>query len=100
MHLAIKAGRLKIVKLLLDQGANINAKDKDGKTPLDIAIDRKHDSILKYLKQAQLNEQLLAAVKDSDFNEVQGLVNRGANVNAKDKDGKTLYIMLHVLFII
>ncbi len=89
LHLAIKAGRLKIVKLLLDQGANINAKDKDGKTPLDIAIDRKHDSILKYLKQAQLNEQLLAAVKDSDFNEVQGLVNRGANVNAKDKDGKT-----------
>ncbi|WP_353285322.1 ankyrin repeat domain-containing protein [Wolbachia endosymbiont (group A) of Beris morrisii] len=44
-----------------------------------------------YQKKAELelNKQLLTAVKDSDFNEVQGLVNRGANVNAKDKDGKT-----------
>ncbi|WP_264336995.1 ankyrin repeat domain-containing protein [Wolbachia endosymbiont (group B) of Chorthippus brunneus] len=89
LHMASGGGRLDVVGYLASKGADIKAKDKDGKTPLDIAIDRKHDSIVKYLKQAQLNEQLLAAVKDSDFNEVQGLVNRGANVNAKDKDGKT-----------
>ncbi|WP_264686029.1 MULTISPECIES: ankyrin repeat domain-containing protein [unclassified Wolbachia] len=89
LHMASGGGHLDVVGYLASKGADIKAKDKDGKTPLDIAIDRKHDSIVKYLKQAQLNEQLLAAVKDSDFNEVQGLVNRGANVNAKDKDGKT-----------
>ncbi|WMT84150.1 ankyrin repeat domain-containing protein [Wolbachia endosymbiont of Listronotus oregonensis] len=89
LHMASGGSHLDVVEYLASKGADIKAKDKDGKTPLDIAIDQKHDSIVKYLKQAQLNEQLLAAVKDSDFNEVQGLVNRGANVNAKDKDGKT-----------
>ncbi|MFT4327658.1 MAG: ankyrin repeat domain-containing protein [Wolbachia pipientis] len=89
LHLAIKAGRLDILKLLLDRGANINAKDKDGKTPLDVAKDQKHDVIIQYLEQAQLNEQLLAAVQDSDFSKVKDLINLGADVNIKDKDGKT-----------
>ncbi|WP_264705646.1 ankyrin repeat domain-containing protein [Wolbachia endosymbiont (group A) of Gymnosoma rotundatum] len=89
LHMASGGGHLDVVGYLTSKGADIKAKDKDGKTPLDIAIDRKHDSIVKYLKQAQLNEQLLAAVQDSDFSKVKDLINLGADVNIKDKDGKT-----------
>ncbi|MFP3021113.1 MAG: ankyrin repeat domain-containing protein [Wolbachia sp.] len=89
LHMASGGGHLDVVGYLASKGADIKAKDKDGKTPLDIAINRKYDSVVKYLKQAQLNEQLLAAVQDSDFSKVKDLINLGADVNIKDKDGKT-----------
>ncbi len=43
----------------------------------------------KEKEQTNLDKELLTAVQDGGFNKVQGLINRGANVNAKDKDGKT-----------
>ncbi|MCJ7455027.1 MAG: ankyrin repeat domain-containing protein, partial [Wolbachia endosymbiont of Homalodisca vitripennis] len=44
----------------------------------------------KEKEQTNLDKELLTAVQDGDFNKVQGLVNRGANVNAKDNLGNTL----------
>ncbi len=90
LHWASWSGHLDVAEYLVSKGADINAKDKNGKTPLNAAIDQKHDGMVKYLKQAQLNEQLLAAVQRSDFSKVKDLVNRGANINAKDNGGNTL----------
>jgi len=36
-------------QILLDHGANINAKDHEGNTPLDLAIDRKRNDMIKAL---------------------------------------------------
>ena len=65
LMLASKYGELKIVKLLLEKGADINAKDNRGYTPLSEA------SIYGQLEVAKL------------------LLEKGANVNAKDNDGVT-----------
>nr|HIL75857.1 ankyrin repeat domain-containing protein [Rhodospirillales bacterium] len=35
MHYAALKGHKEVVELLLANGANVNAKDDDGKTPLD-----------------------------------------------------------------
>jgi ankyrin repeat protein len=37
LHLAVDAENTKFVKLLVNAGAKINAKDKEGKTPVDLA---------------------------------------------------------------
>ncbi|MFP3025404.1 MAG: ankyrin repeat domain-containing protein, partial [Wolbachia sp.] len=88
LHMASLIGHLDVVKYLISKGASINAKDKDGKTPLDIAIDKKLDNVVAYLRQTQLglNEQLLAVVRDGDFNKVKDLVGRGASLDIQDSN--------------
>ncbi len=54
-----------IVQLLLDKGANIEAKDTDGWTPLMSAAVNGHEAV------------------------VQLLLGKGANIEAKDEDGWT-----------
>lgn len=46
------AGNTEIVRLLLDRGADVNAKDEDGKTALMIAIERRRADIIRLLKNA------------------------------------------------
>ena len=42
LHFASAKGHKEIAELLIAEGAEVNAKDEDGKTPLDYAIGRKH----------------------------------------------------------
>src|SRR5262249_58619106 len=37
LHLATKAGQLGVVKALLEAGANVSLRDREGKTALDLA---------------------------------------------------------------
>lgn len=53
--LAIARGEIDNVKNLIDQGANINQKDKHGNSPLDIANYRGHTNVVELLKQAGAN---------------------------------------------
>jgi ankyrin repeat protein len=65
----VKQGHLFATKDLLNKGANVNAKNKDGESPL-----------------------LVAAAKDLDLI-VQVLLENGANVKAKDKDSNTALML-------
>ena len=42
IHEAAEAGNITVVKYHLDAGVNVNVEDERGKTPLDLAISRKH----------------------------------------------------------
>ena len=46
---AAKDGHLGIVKYLFHNGANINGKNKNGKTPILLAALNGHGSVVKYL---------------------------------------------------
>lgn len=65
LHVAANKGNIKLVKLLLSKGANVNAVDKDGETPL------------------------REAAKGGNIDTVKYLIEKGADVNAKNKYGHT-----------
>jgi len=92
-------GYLKIIKYLLDHGANINYKKADsGYTPLFYAVCGKQPkaAILLINNGADTNSQdkdgasvLECAVVNGDLILVKSLLSHGGNVNMKDKDGLT-----------
>ena len=54
LHAAAFNGKYNIVKLLLERGANRGLKDKNGKTPLDLAAGKQHNEIAATLKTKEL----------------------------------------------
>ena len=54
LHHAAGSGYIDIVKFLHKKGADINAKDYAGKTPLDLAVERKSVSVANYLMENAL----------------------------------------------
>jgi len=87
-----------IVKLVLARGADVNASDKYGWTPLHRAAGGGPAEIAKLLLDAGANVNarmedgwtpLHEAALGGDAEVVKLLIDRGANVNAKDKDACT-----------
>jgi len=50
LHLAASWGRPEVVELLLRKGADPNARNKDGKTPLGLAIDHGQEVVSGLLR--------------------------------------------------
>ena len=76
-----KKGYLEIVKLLIDSGADINVKDKKGRTALRYAVKNGHLEVVKYLidKGADdLNEVLMRASRNGHLEVAEFLKSKGA----------------------
>ncbi len=75
LHLAVKRNRVEIVRLLLDYGGDIWAKDTDDFTPEELAHSCGHDEIGKIFEEnriareteAFIDTQLLAAMESGEF---------------------------------
>jgi ankyrin repeat protein len=52
LHVAAEDGSSGLVKMLVSSGADVNAVDKNGATPLILAMQNKHDEIVEMLKLA------------------------------------------------
>jgi len=59
LHAAARKGLKKVVELLIHEGADLNAKDEDGDTPLDFAYAETADLLRKH--GAKTGEELKAA---------------------------------------
>ncbi len=87
------------VKYLVENGANVNAKDNDGWTPLHWAASKNNLDMVKYLVEtgkADVNAKtsygttpLYWAAEKNNLDMVKYLVENGANVNAKASYGTT-----------
>ena len=86
-----------IVKHLLDTGADIDSKDKNGQTPLSGAAMKGHEAVVKLLleKGADIDSKdevgrtpLLWAAMNRHEAVVKLLLEKGANIDSKDKDGR------------
>ncbi|MDR2806825.1 MAG: ankyrin repeat domain-containing protein [Puniceicoccales bacterium] len=90
--------RLKIVRVLLESGANINTKTEEGYTPLHYAAMTRDEALVQEFIKAKADVNVAtedgytplhyAAVTKS-FEIVCLLIEAGANVNAKAIDGHT-----------
>lgn len=67
LHLAARDGHLPIVQLLIEKGADVNMRNKDGQSPLHLAVRRKNCIDL-----------------------VKHLISNGADVNSVDRNGMPL----------
>ena len=92
-------GNFEKVKLLIEKGADIDAKDNDGVTAL-MYVSRAGDlEIAKYLVEngTDINAKdsdwgytaLIYAAEHGNLEIVKYLVEKGANVNIKDNHGRT-----------
>ena len=108
IHEAAKKGDIEAIKQHIAAGTHVNAKGREGFTPLHFAADRGHAEIAELLitKGADVNGK-------TDFNStplqeasIKGhkevaelLISSGANVNAKNKVGNTpLHIAAYMKF--
>lgn len=81
-----------IVKMLIENGANINSKDKHGDTPLTIACTQNKDTLVKYLVEGGANinisndncdTPLIIMCKNNNECMIKYLVEHKADVNKK-----------------
>ncbi|KAK3940739.1 ankyrin repeat-containing domain protein [Diplogelasinospora grovesii] len=80
------------VRLLLERGANIHTEDKDGRTPLSHAA-AQGGSVAEDIETEEKDktpQSCTASLHASDWEGmVQLLLERGADINTGDKDGRT-----------
>jgi uncharacterized protein len=90
---------LAILKLLLANGAKVNARDGVGQTALSLAAAVGDVTTLKLLLRAGAyihtrdkrgNGVLMGAVQHHNFDTIKFLLEQGVNANATNKEGKTV----------
>jgi len=95
--------REEMVRFLVEQGANVNDENYNGKTPLIMAVEHNAKDIIKFLieegadvnaKDGQWETPLMFAVEPYKYLEISlFLVEQGADVNAKNVRGETPLII-------
>jgi len=104
LHLAVKNGRLDYVKLLAESGSNLDCKDADGKTPLEVAQGNGKKDIADFLKgMMELRKQvtssasrwvssappLHAAVMKRQVHLIPSILASGIDINCQDSNRQT-----------
>lgn len=100
LHEAVRYGRTDIVKTLVSCGANVNAMDALGKTPLLILVPKeKQGEIYQILISNKADVRLkdmygdsvfhIATMSNSDVSVLQILYSAGADINERNKQGVT-----------
>ncbi len=95
LHGIVRVNNLQVCKELCRQGADVNTKNKYGNTPLDTARKLQHKEIAALLQSydaraGSICRSLVYAIEDGDVKKIKRLLEQGADVNMKDRDGVSL----------
>ena len=90
-------GHIDVMRILIDKGADVNAKNKNGATALILAADKGNAEIVSFLidKGADFNAKdkngtaLILAADKGNAEIVSFLIDKGADINMKDSLGYT-----------
>lgn len=66
LHYAVRAGHLEVCKILIANGANLNAQTNGGATPLHRAAMMGNESIVGYLLSGSVGKQVNLLLQDCD----------------------------------
>jgi ankyrin repeat protein len=91
LHYAIKSEDVgeDMIGLLIDKGANTNAENSEGQTPLDIAISKNRKEIIELLIAKGADISLHTASRVGALAKVTSLIEKEADINTKDTSGRT-----------
>ncbi|XP_074104169.1 L-asparaginase isoform X2 [Cotesia typhae] len=98
LHIACCEGDIKLVRVLLEMGANVHIKDRFDRTPLTEAVENDHHEIIKLLRQcgAHLHEsplligqKLCNAAAFGCLKRLQSYNIAGADLSQPDVSGRT-----------
>ena len=97
LHVAASDGSINVVQCLIEEGCDINAKDRFGHTPLDDSIQGGHKQVTDLLRYyhaqhgsiEKLEAKLIQACADNNLAEVATLLDAGVNPNCADYDART-----------
>ncbi len=102
---AVEQSNKEMIEVLLNAGADPNAKTEGGRTPLIIAIDNPDIFQLLLDKKADPNlangsgeTPLMVAVQNGNTDAIERLIKAGANVNAKGSDGTSALTVANNMF--
>ncbi len=86
LHAAAISGHTEIAKLLLEAGANVMNRNKNGKTPFDLAHEQGYENLAQMLERIP---KLLEAATIGDTKQVEALLIAGTFPDARSLDGAT-----------
>jgi ankyrin repeat protein len=94
LMLAAKGGNPEVVKFLVDQGLDVNAETNDGETALMRATDWDYQLYIENKHKrggccGEYEDGQVPAALGKHLEIVKYLIDKGADVNAKDKNGQT-----------
>jgi cytohesin len=99
LHVAVVRRNKEMVQLLIQNGADVNAKGYHGRTAMDIAKMVKNNEMVDLLKKHRRNAPtedddyglipLHHAVVQGDIELVKSLLKEGVSVNSRDNAGRT-----------
>ena len=93
IHEATATGNIKAVKQHLANGADVNAKYKDGWSVLDMALASKNEEVITFIKTSggysNADKSIFAASGIGNIEAVKQHLTSGVDVNAKDSHGGT-----------
>lgn len=96
LHLAVLLNKPLLCAFLLSKGADVNAVEKYGQTPIQIAIRRSNLYIFSYLLRNKVNIEasdklgftpLISAVYHQNIGMVNTLITHGAKINVRTSEG-------------
>ncbi|KAF3019778.1 hypothetical protein E8E14_011691 [Neopestalotiopsis sp. 37M] len=104
---AAEGGSKRAVKKLIALGAEIQAKDQDGATPLSWALRHRQDAVVRFLLKRDTRleasntvdnqEELILASQSGLLRSVEWLLAKGTDPDAQDKDHRRTPLMWAVL---
>jgi len=80
-------GQKEVVKILIEEGGDVNAINADGHTPLDMAED--HPEVANLLRKHGGKHSIFGAASQGNIEAVKEHLADGSDVNAKDGVGRT-----------
>ncbi|NXW36735.1 ANK2 protein, partial [Phaetusa simplex] len=98
LHIASLAGQAEVVKVLVKEGANINAQSQNGFTPLYMAAQENHIEVVKYLLENGANQ---STATEDGFTPLAVALQQGHNqavaiLLENDTKGKVRLPALHI----
>ncbi|OXB66713.1 hypothetical protein ASZ78_013104 [Callipepla squamata] len=91
-HLAATKGHAECLRIMVTHGADVTAQDGAGHSALHLAVKNSHIDCIKRLLQDG-NIPLLLAVQNGHTEVCKYLLDHGADINTRDKNGRTALMM-------